>query len=489
MRTLVVYDSVHGNTEQVAASIGGAVSGPARVLPVKEVTGDDMKGVELLIVGSPTHGGKATKAVMDFLGTIPPSALADVAVAAFDTRLPGKLVGVFGFAAGKVMAELTGKGGVAIGALGGFVVVGRSGPLQPGERTRAAEWARALDKQDRSASGTTPDGSGARKGMSRAGVVAGVLALALCGPLVASYGAAPRDFESHPDPVADYSTAMERVAGLRAAVQAARWLGKTEQADDWRKEYDDFYATFRRAAERDMATDPSGNRYLPIRMGEKENVPPQKAQWAFCHAVYPGEVFDKDDPLVLGNLAMLMACEKEGLVAGTGWLWDGIWNYFASFYAHAWLWEGDGDKAGRTLYAFANHASPLLAWREEQMQQGQGDQICGDMPHNWGSAEFIRLVRHMLILERGDELHLFEGFPAKWAKPGSITRVREVLTDFGPISLEFRVSEDGKKGVLKIDPPTRSAPGKIILHLDRWSSRRGTIELPTAGPVEKEIDL
>ncbi len=221
MKTLVVYDSVHGNTEQIAESIGSALSGQTRVLHVTEVTGDDMKGMELLIVGSPTHGGKATKAITDFLSSISPSALAGATVAAFDTRLPGKLVGIFGFAAGKIMAELSGKGGIGIEAPEGFVVGGRNGPLQPDERERAAKWAKALDKQDRAASGTTPQGSGVRKRTNRAGIVAGIFAaifaLAMCGPLVASYGAALSDFESHPDPVADYSVAVQKVAGLRAA--------------------------------------------------------------------------------------------------------------------------------------------------------------------------------------------------------------------------------------------------------------------------------
>ena len=43
----------------------------------------------------------------------------------------------------------------------------------------------------------------------------------------------------------------------------------------------------------------------------------------------------KDDPLVAGNMAMLEATEREGMVFGTGWDAAGIWNYFASFYGHA----------------------------------------------------------------------------------------------------------------------------------------------------------
>src|ERR1039458_163265 len=99
------------------------------------------------------------------------------------------------------------------------------------------------------------------------------------------------------------------------------------------------------------------------------------------------------------------------------------------------------------------------------MPVGQGDQVVGDMPHNWASAEFIRLVRHSLILERGNELHLFEAMPAKWARPGAVTRVRDIATEFGPVSFEFRVSKDGATGVLKLTPPQRTPPARIGLPL------------------------
>lgn len=291
------------------------------------------------------------------------------------------------------------------------------------------------------------------------------------------------------DRVPEYTNIYWTMAGMRAAIEAARWLGLDGEADDWQRQYDDFEKTFRRAAARDMQTDKSGNQYLPIRMKKGEGIPQQKAQWAFMHAIFPGKVFTADDPLVRGNMAMLRAVESQGLIFDTGWLKDGIWTYFGSFYGHSWLWLGEGEKAARTLYAFGNHASPLLVWREEQKPVGQGDQVVGDMPHNWASAEFIRLVRHSLVLERGQELHLFEAFPAKWAAPGAITRVNEVLTEFGPISFEFKVAKDGKTGTLHLNPPKRTSPQKIIWHLDNWSGQQGTLELPVKGRISKRINL
>jgi hypothetical protein len=287
----------------------------------------------------------------------------------------------------------------------------------------------------------------------------------------------------------EYTNVYWTLVGMKAAVDAARWLGKADDARQWQAEYDDFYATFRKAAERDAKTDAQGNRYLPIRMRDDQNAAPQKAQWAFLHAVFPGKVFPPGDRLVEGNLAMLRANECEGLVYGTGWINAGVWNYFGSFYAHAWLWTGRGQKAAETLYQFGNHASPLLVWREEQSPQGHGREVCGDMPHNWASAEFIRLVRHLLVLERGDELHLFEGLPAAWIRPGAATRVHGALTEFGPISLELRVSADGRTASLHLEPPRRNPARKIVLHLDGWSGRSGTLELPAGETSDRPIAL
>lgn len=287
----------------------------------------------------------------------------------------------------------------------------------------------------------------------------------------------------------EYTNIYWTLAGMKAAVEAAQWLGRPDQARAWRAEYDDFYAAFRQAAARDTRTDAHGNRYVPISMKPETKVSPQKAQWAFLHAVFPGKLFPHDDPLVLGNLAMLRSAECEGLVRDTGWVAQGVWNYFGSFYAHVWLWQHDGQKAARTLYAMANHASPLLCWREEQMPQGEGPAVCGDMPHNWASAEFIRLVRHLLVLERGDELHLAEGVPPNWIVPGKRIRAAGVLTEFGPVQFEIRIAPDGTKALVDLQPPRRNPPRRIVLHLEGWSGSQGILELPTDSPSQREVPL
>jgi hypothetical protein len=196
---------------------------------------------------------------------------------------------------------------------------------------------------------------------------------------------------------------------------------------------------------------------------------PQKAQWAFLQAVYPGGIFTPDDPIVRGNMNMLRANEREGLVMDTGWLANGLWNYFGSFYGHGWLWLGDGCKAAATLYAFGNHASPLLCWREEQRPVGEKPGYVGDMPHNWASAEFVRLACHLLALERGSELHLLEGLPQAWVRPGKETALKQMPTIFGPVSLSLRLADDGRTATLRVEPPCREPASRIVVHLEHFA--------------------
>ncbi|MBC8446764.1 MAG: flavodoxin family protein [Chloroflexi bacterium] len=146
MKTLIVYDSVHGNTERIAKAIGDAIAGEVKVLRVGEVNPAELKAFDLLIVGSPTHGGSPTEAIQGFLNQVPGPALQGTNVAAFDTRLSTKLVRIFGYAAPRIAGKVKKKGGTLIGSPEGFFVAGTKGPLTEGEVERAAGWAKEIAK-------------------------------------------------------------------------------------------------------------------------------------------------------------------------------------------------------------------------------------------------------------------------------------------------------------------------------------------------------
>jgi flavodoxin len=150
MKTLIVYDSQYGNTEQVARAIADALGGTA--VRVGQANAAVVKDYELLVAGSPTQGGRPTPALKAFLQAIPAGALKDVKVAAFDTRIPSQgsnvflkiLLSVIGYAAGKIDGLLRAKGGTQVAAPEGFLVNGKEGPLADGELERAGAWARGF---------------------------------------------------------------------------------------------------------------------------------------------------------------------------------------------------------------------------------------------------------------------------------------------------------------------------------------------------------
>ena len=129
---------------------------------------------------------------------------------------------------------------------------------------------------------------------------------------------------------------------------------------------------------------------------------------------------------------------------------------------------GNGQKAGQQLYSFGEHASPTLVWREEQSLKGAKFRKVGDMPHNWASAEFIRLAIHMLAIDRGNELHLFEGLPKEWLLPGMVTRINGISTPFGELSFILRVDGQGNKAALELEPLTDLSCDKIVVHTDSF---------------------
>jgi flavodoxin len=147
MKALIVYDSQYGNTEQVARRIADAVGGTA--VRVGQANAATVKDYELLIVGSPTQGGRPMPAVKQFVDSIPAGALSNLGVAAFDTRIPAKgflkvLLGIIGYAAGKLATPLRAKGGRQVAPPEGFLVKDKEGPLLDGELERADAWARTL---------------------------------------------------------------------------------------------------------------------------------------------------------------------------------------------------------------------------------------------------------------------------------------------------------------------------------------------------------
>ena len=229
----------------------------------------------------------------------------------------------------------------------------------------------------------------------------------------------------------EYTNVYWTLVGMRAAIDAARWLGKTDQASRWQCEYDDFYATFRKAADATCGTTPTATAICPSSWATWATTCRRRAQWAFCHAVFPGKVFAgrPAGPRQHGHAPGHRA-RRDGLRHGLGPTASGTISPRST--AHAWLWLGDGQR--RPSCSMRLPTMPRRCWSGAKSRRPgeKGSKNVGDMPHNWASAEFIRLVRHLLVLERGNDLHLLEGMPRGMGTPGGVNRCRTCRRNSAP---------------------------------------------------------
>lgn len=149
MKTLVVYDSLNGNTQQVARDITDAIDqtlgskGEARLVHIVDFKLDLLADVDLLILGAPVRRHAISPAVEKLLEDLPSCALHGIAVATFDTRVE-QAAWLSGSAAGKMARLLRRLGARQVAQCESFRMDTKLGPLSAGELERAEVWASTL---------------------------------------------------------------------------------------------------------------------------------------------------------------------------------------------------------------------------------------------------------------------------------------------------------------------------------------------------------
>jgi hypothetical protein len=64
-----------------------------------------------------------------------------------------------------------------------------------------------------------------------------------------------------------------------------------------------------------------------------------------------------------------------------------------------------------------------------------------------------------------NELQLLRLVPLAWVKADKQTKFENMPTEFGPVTLKFRLSEDGKTLLVTFEPRFRLTPKKVVLHV------------------------
>ena len=162
MNTLVVYESMWGNTRAVAEAVAEKLGEDVTLVEVNDAPGQLTTDLDLLVVGGPTHGfslsrestrqdavrqgapaERATTGLREWLESVRLDAAASPVLATFDTRVTQ--VRWLPKSAGPTAAKLGRRRGLVVSPKPiGFLVEGLQGPLVEGEQERATAWGRAL---------------------------------------------------------------------------------------------------------------------------------------------------------------------------------------------------------------------------------------------------------------------------------------------------------------------------------------------------------
>ena len=132
------------------------------------------------------------------------------------------------------------------------------------------------------------------------------------------------------------------------------------------------------------------------------------------------------------------------------------------------------------LHSSASHAFPEGIYYQRRFAWSD------TIPHVTGACNFALMLRHMLIHETEDELHLLAAVPDGWLAPGKEIRVERAPTHFGEVNLLVRGTTKGVE--IRFDPPRREPPRRTVLHLPRSRplvGDRGNLEV-VVRPDQKE---
>ena len=243
--------------------------------------------------------------------------------------------------------------------------------------------------------------------------------------------------------------------GLLCTADAAQTLGKINEA----KEQLQGAGLYREAI--CSALERTGLAYFPPSW-EKAGT-----HWGNTETLWPTELFAPDDPRVTASVTEARQNHGGGFIEGTiQWLGHAgaIHPYMSAYTTMASLVRGEHEQVVEDFYWYLLHSTATHAFPEGvyyKLRLAWNDTI----PHALGASNYAIMLRHMLIHERGDELHLLMAVPDWWLADGEEIHVERAPTHFGLVSLRVVGTKEGVR--VKFDPPSRQPPKQVFLYLPK----------------------
>lgn len=256
--------------------------------------------------------------------------------------------------------------------------------------------------------------------------------------------------------------------GMLCVADAARILGKKEDAEKFSREAKLYRQTINTHWKR------TGYPYFPPTWEKWDEPNSATTHWGNTETLWPTELFAPDDPRVTALIHHLRYEYGGGFVEGlerwgvdTSINTEGkkcVMNYLSSYTTLAEMIRGNHEQVVEDFYWYLLHSTAANAFPEGIYYETRTSRH-DVYPHATGHAMYANMLRHMLIHERGDVLHLLLAVPDWWLGDGEEIRIEGAPTHFGKMSLTIRGTAKGVE--VKLDPPKREPPKRIVLHLPK----------------------
>jgi hypothetical protein len=247
----------------------------------------------------------------------------------------------------------------------------------------------------------------------------------------------------------------------RCSLEVAEILRKTDDMSELKKIYETAYNDLLIALDRGAIKE-QDYRWIPGAPGKTSG-----SSWGALNIVSPCGLLPPDHMLVTGTLRKIEAnISKGGQPIHTGWMADGSWVAITlDNIAEVNLAQGNGDAAVRYLYSTLNHGTPLYTWCEERGQEPGTTKCSGDRQHLWTPVAVVRVIRDMMVLEKGDGLNLALGTAREWLGSGNPVGITDACTHFGKISYQMQYDSTGSKVTGEITFTEHSSAAWAVLHI------------------------
>ncbi|MCX6620059.1 MAG: hypothetical protein NTY38_03075 [Acidobacteria bacterium] len=258
---------------------------------------------------------------------------------------------------------------------------------------------------------------------------------------------------------------MWNLRGILCAADTARRLGKPEDARALLAEAASYRAAF------DAAWKRTGLPYFPPSW-EKEGT-----HWGNTETLWPTRLFERDDQRVVKSIEHVRRDFEGGFAEGIiRWkakgMEDAIHPYMGAYTVMNSLARGEDEQVVEDFYWYLLHTSAANAFPEGIFYKRRfawSDTI----PHVTGASNYAILLRHMLVNEDGEDLHLLPAVPDWWLGDGEEIRLERLPTHFGELSLLVRGTAKGVN--VTFSAPKRDQPQHIVLHLPKSRPLLGAV--------------